>query len=148
MEASQAVPPEIQAAADRLGVDVGTLMQTVQQQQPAAAQDVPQADAPAPEVQQLPAETVEQRLERELAESRQETQQVRRMAQVAEEGRVVGSSGGGVPSSAVSDLPNLGSLEPGIRYEYLNGLITDEQLLAKVGPLHAALLKKHEGGAI
>jgi hypothetical protein len=148
MEASQ-ISPELQAAADRLGVDVHTLLESIAPQQSAAAP----AEQPAAASEQatavaVPTETETEKLQRELAESRQETQNVRKLAQVAEEGRVVGSSGGGVVGAAAIDLPNLGMIEPGIRYEYLNGLITDQQLAEKIGPLLAALLKKHEGGTV
>jgi transposase-like protein len=145
MEGSTAIPPEIQAAADRLGVPAEQLLQYTQNPQTAA----PAADAPAAtEAKAVPTETDQEKLERELAESRQETQQARKIAQVAGEGRVIGSGGGGVVGAAATDLPNLGMIEPGIRFEYLNGLISDEELSAKVGTLMAALLKKHEGGVI
>jgi transposase-like protein len=149
MEASQQgiqIPPEIQAIADNLGVDVSALMAQVQQ---AGQQEQPAAGGAevAADVKVVPTEDPQARLERELAEARNETQEVRRLAQVAEEGRVIGSGGVGIPGQA-PEPPNLGSIEPGIRWSYKNGLITDEQLTEQVGPLLANMLKDHQGGVI
>jgi pyruvate/2-oxoglutarate dehydrogenase complex dihydrolipoamide acyltransferase (E2) component len=147
MEGSAQVPPEIQQIADNLGVDVHELIAKAQEAAASGAVAPPAGAAPAQaQAQVVPTETEIEQLQRELAESQAETQQVRRLAQVAEEGRVVGSGGGGVAGQAEAP-PNLANLEPGIKWSYFNGLISDEDLIQKVGPLLANLLKAHEGGA-
>ena len=140
------ISPEVQQLAKQLGVDVQSLLKPAEQ----PTQEVPQVEATPPAEPQVtagPAETVEEKLTRELAESRQETDQVRRLAQTATEGRVVGSGGEGVPYAAPA-APDIATIEPGLRYAYQNGLITQEQLSEKVGPLLAGLLSKHAGGEV
>lgn len=155
------VPPEVQQLADQLGITVDELMAKTQQPtQPfnAVTQEVqpveatpPQEVTAQPPVSQepvAPTETREQALERQLAESQQDLQQVRRMAQVAGEGRVVGSGGEGVPVGTAPAPPDIATIEPGLRFAYQNGLITKEQLTEKVGPLLASLLERHAGGEV
>ena len=146
MEGSQQIPADVQAVADKLGVDVHALLAAQQAaQQAQAPADVPAQTAEG--VQVVPTETEQQKLEREKAVLEQELQQTRDLARRADEGRVVGSGGlGGVPGT--ESQPNLGSIEPGIRWAYLNGLLTDDDLTNKVGPLLAELLKAHQGGVI
>lgn len=153
MSVPENIPQEVQQLADNLGVSVESLL-AAQAQQPtqeappvATPPEQPAAAPAAPEATVVPTETAEQKLERELAESRQETDQVRRLAQTATEGRVVGSGGEGVAATP-PPAPDIATIEPGLRYAYQNGLISDEQLQNRVGPLLASLLSKHAGGEV
>src|ERR1700730_15619090 len=140
--------------ASAAGVDPQDILAKWESGQPpaeilaAAGVCAPAGAAVPTEAKVVPTETREQQLERELIESQAETQQVRRLAQVAEEGRVVGSGGGGTPGGIVEETPSLGTIEPGIKFAYKNGLITDAQLTEQVGSLLANMLKSHMGGAV
>lgn len=144
------IPQEIRQLAESMGVNVEELAARVQGQQAQSEQlPVPESEQQtqvAEGVRQVPVETDVEREQRRAAVAEQELAQLRQQIQTQEEGRVIGSSGVG-PQGQV-ESPNLGSIEPGIRFAYLNGLISDDDLVNKVGPLLADLLKAHQGGAI
>lgn len=130
--------PVAHAAADAGGV-AGT-----------SAAQVPGAAVPGVQVQEgvtaRPAETPQEKLERENAVLQQELGQVRQLAQTAQEGRVVGS--GGLSGPVQPEIPTLASIEPGIRFLVRNGLIEADALLDKFGPVVVDLLKKDIGGIV
>jgi predicted metalloprotease with PDZ domain len=141
------VPAEIQAMADKLGINVEELLEKFGSPLAGKSEDA----APTQEAQVVPTETTEQRLERELAVSQQEQQQLRKLMQTEAEGRVVGS-GGQVMGTAAASPPDLAGLEPGLRYLARNGLITLEDLEQRIAPSIAKtmtdLLKNDLGGVI
>lgn len=172
MEASSAataIPAEVQQLADSLGVDVQEVIdsnpalkaaveavnaQQGGQSQSAAAQAAvggvagaahvpPPGTSVAEGVDAAPAETNEQRLERELAVSQQELQQTRQHMQTMESGRVVGNSG--VAGQGSIPPPSLATIEPGLRWAVRNGLMEAEKI---ADPLIRDLFKADLGGIV
>lgn len=154
------IPQDLKDLASRLGLDVEALLTQAEAGKPAPGADalpaIPQAQAQAvgaggaaaaapsgAAVISSEGETEVQKLQRELAVSQQETQQVRKLAQTADEGRVVGSGGLGSGNAEVP-VPNLGGIDPGLRWAVRNGLIEVE----KLAPAIAELFKADLGGVI
>jgi hypothetical protein len=162
------VPEEIRQLAERMGVDVDTIVKGLEQQQKdqethsiatgsaAAVQTgaqtagvggvgvsagIPAQTAEGVDVVQT--ETPEQIAKRELAVAQQELQQTRKAMQTMQEGRVVGSSG--LSGPVVDTPPNLGGVEPGLRWAVRNGLLKVEDI---VDPLIRDLFKNDLGGVI
>lgn len=164
MDAAQ-LPDELRAMAEHLGVDVNELLARVGQQ-PAATEGIAAAPAAshvaaieagvpgagnvpadvADGVTAKPAETETERLQRELAVSQQELQQTRKNLQTIQDGRVIGSAG--LSGPVVDTPPNLGGIEPGIRFAVRNGLIAADALEDKLGPIIVDLFKQDLGGVI
>lgn len=168
MDTSQ-VPQQLKDMAENLGVDIEQVLASLsgsQQQRPPAA-PAGSADAAAASaigagvgtLQQTPggaqvssgvtareSETPEQTLQRELAVTQQELQQTRSNMQALQDARVVGS--GGLSGPIDNTPPNLGGIEPGIRFAVRNGLIAAEDLEHKLGPIIVDLFKKDLGGVI
>ena len=162
------IPAEVQQLAANLGVDVNEIIAgnpalqaalaahapaagQAQQAQAAAgagiaAEQTGQAGTlTAAGVDVVPTETPEQRIQRELAVAQQELQQTRQMMQTIQEGRVVGSSGLSGPVVAADATPNLGGIEPGLRWAVRNGLVELEKI---ADPLIRDLFKNDLGGVI
>jgi hypothetical protein len=161
------VPEEIRQLAERMGVDVDTIVKGLEeQQQKQQTESIAQAGAAAQSAAQgagvggvgvsggVPAqtaegvdvvstETPEQIARRELAVAQQELQQTRKAMQTMQEGRVVGSSG--LSGPVVDTPPNLGGVEPGLRWAVRNGLLKVEDI---VDPLIRDLFKNDLGGVI
>jgi len=156
------IPPEVAQLAEQLGVDVEQVLANLgkdpatapaqqQQQQAQAAAGAGVAGTQAAQagtqvaegVVASPAETPEQTLQRELAVSQQELQQTRQMMQTIQDGRVVGSSG--LSGPIVETPPNLGGIEPGLRWAVRNGLVELEKI---ADPLIRDLFKNDLGGVI
>jgi hypothetical protein len=157
------VPEEIRQLAERMGVDVDTIVKGLESQQAAAPLAKEGAPAPLPQsagvggvgvsggipaqtaegVDVVPTETPEQQLQRQLAVSQQELQQTRKAMQTMQEGRVVGSSG--LSGPVVDTPPNLGGVEPGLRWAVRNGLLKIEDI---ADPLIRDLFKNDLGGVI
>lgn len=138
------LPDEVKTSlkdmADRLGVDVEQIVKGM-----GSAPTAAPAAAPAqPAVQPAEVETTQQRLERELAVSQQETQQARALAQAATSSQVVGGSG--VGPTAEPQTPSLAQIEPGIRFAFRNGLISEADVKEKLGPILTELLLQDTGG--
>lgn len=174
MDVSQ-IPAELRQMAENLGVDVEALAAQLPGGGQQAATGKPAAPAaaaaampgaispipgtPAAAVQTTPggaqvaegvtareAESPEDTLRRELAVAQQELQQTRANFQAVQEARVVGNAG--LSGPVVDTPPNLGGIEPGIRFAVRNGLIAAEDLETKLGPIIVDLFKKDLGGAI
>jgi len=165
MEASVAIPQEVQQLADSMGVDVQALVagnpmlqaalsQAAAPGNPAAAAQgaaggaaaayVPPAGTQVADgVQASPAETAEEKLQRELAVSQQELQQTRQHMQTMQEGRVIGNSG--VPGQGTTPPPSLATLEPGLRWAVRNGIVAIESI---ADPLIRDLFLADKGGVI
>jgi hypothetical protein len=167
MEASIAIPAEVQQLADSMGVDVQALVAGNPQLQAALASAQQQAAPPAAAaaqgavpgvaaghvppagtqvaegVQASPAETPEEKLQRELAVAQQELQQTRQHMQTMQEGRVIGNSG--VPGQGTTPPPSLATLEPGLRWAVRNGIVAIESI---ADPLIKDLFAADKGGVI
>jgi len=164
MEASVAIPQEVQQLADSMGVDVQALVagnpmlqaalsQAAAPGNPtaaaqgaggaAAAHVLPASTQVADGVQASPAETAEEKLQRELAVSQQELQQTRQHMQTMQEGRVIGNSG--VPGQGTTPPPSLATLEPGLRWAVRNGIVAIESI---ADPLIRDLFLADKGGVI
>lgn len=151
------IPDEIRQLAERMGVDVNEVIKGLQDQAQAtdAATKTPAAQGAglgvsagvpaktAEGVDVVPTETVEDKLNRELAVAQQELQQTRKSMQTMQEGRVVGSSG--LSGPVTETPPNLGGVEPGLRWAVRNGLIEVEKI---ADPLIRDLFKNDLGGVI
>jgi hypothetical protein len=165
------VPEEIRQLAERMGVDVDTIVKGLeeQQQKQAETESIATAGAAAQQgasaaqtagvggvgvsggipaqtaegVDVVATETPEQQLQRQLAVTQQELQQTRKAMQTMQEGRVVGSSG--LSGPVVDTPPNLGGVEPGLRWAVRNGLLKVEDI---VDPLIRDLFKNDLGGVI
>lgn len=149
-------PAAAAAAAVSGGVPgVGVTAQNQHEQQSGSEQvppppAAPQGDIPAttdPSVTATPGgETPEQQLQRENAVLQQQLQQTRSQLQNVQDARVIGSSG--LSGPVESTPPNLGSIEPGIRFAVRNGLISAETLRDKFGPIIVELFENDMGGVI
>jgi hypothetical protein len=91
----------------------------------------------------VPAETPQQTLERLLAVQTQENAQLRQSMQTLQAGRVVGSAG--LSGPVVETPPNLGGVEPGLRWAVRNGFVKVEDIADK---LIQDLFKNDIGGVI
>src|SRR5271167_3153526 len=151
------IPEEIRQLAERMGVDVDTIVKGLESQQAAEPEAAPTPLAQsagvggvgvsggvpaqtAEGVDVVATETPEQALQRQLAVSQQELQQTRKAMQTMQEGRVVGSSG--LSGPVVETPPNLGGVEPGLRWAVRNGLIDVEKI---ADPLIRDLFKNDLG---
>lgn len=165
MEASVAIPAEVQQLADSMGVNVQALVagnpqlqaalaSAQQQAAPANASaqgaggvavgHVPPAGTQVAEgVQASPAESPEEKLQRELAVAQQELQQTRQHMQTMQEGRVIGNSG--VPGQGTTPPPSLATIEPGLRWAVRNGIVAIESI---ADPLIKDLFAADKGGVI
>ncbi len=161
------IPQEVKDLAENLGVKIEDVIASMAaaggaqaeaaaqiQQQPGVAEPIAATDltppaaseGTSPEVRVVPTETNEERLEKERAILQQELQQTRANLQTMSAGRVVGS--GGQSGPVVDTVPNLGGIEPGLRYAVRNGLVKAEDVIDKVGPVLVELLKRDLGGII
>jgi len=169
MEASVAIPQEVEQLAASMGVDVQTLIANNPVLQAALAQHAAPANpaaaaqggvaipgapaapaAPLPGgtqvadgVQASPAETPEQKMARELAVAQQELQQTRQHMQTMQEGRVIGNSG--IAGQGTTPPPSLATIEPGLRWAVRNGIIAIESI---ADPLIRDLFAADKGGVI
>lgn len=155
------IPDVVRQMAENLGVDVEELIKNVAANtapagdpKPAAASaqaatlggagvTTAQTAQTADGVDVVPTETAEQKMQRELAVAQQELQQTRQMMQTMQAGRVVGSSG--LSGPVVDSPPNLGGIEPGLRWAVRNGLVDVEKI---ADPLIKDLFKNDLGGVI
>jgi hypothetical protein len=158
------IPEELRQMAEQMGVDVDTIVQNLtaqhggQQSQGHRPLTYPSGQAAgiggvgvsggipaqtADGVDTVATETPEQKLQRELAVAQQELQQTRGLMQTMQDGRVVGSSG--LSGPVVDTPPNLGGIEPGLRWAVRNGLVELEKI---ADPLIRDLFKNDLGGVI
>lgn len=154
------IPQELRELAGKMGVDVEQVAAAVAQQQgapqpPAGAQQAagagvggvgvvtPGGAQVAEGVTAAPAETPEERLQRELAVAQQELQQTRQHMQTMEAGRVIGNSG--VAGQGAIPPPSLATLEPGLRWAVRNGLMAVESI---ADPLIRDLFAADKGGIV
>lgn len=142
---SPAIPQQIRDMAENMGVDVEELAARLGLvDQPSTAVKV---DAPVQDDANVRTVSTEDPLETQLALAQQELQQTRQQLQTAQSGRVVGS-GGLDNSGAPVAIPNLGGIEPGIRYLVRNGILSAEDLEKRVGPAIVKLFEADLGGVI